>query len=138
MLKYDMYVIIPDKHIDCICKSFETKQADLFCPYCFGTGYKVKIRKIKGVRQPTSMSASGMQFNVETGVYFFETDYDLKEGDLIVWDDEVDEITRTDRFCSDAQKPVYFRCDTKPKKTNVNIFLKNLYAILNKKLQRRK
>ncbi len=133
-----MYVIIPDKHIDCICKSFETKQADLFCPYCFGTGYKVKIRKIKGVRQPTSMSASGMQFNVETGVYFFETDYDLKEGDLIVWDDEVDEITRTDRFCSDAQKPVYFRCDTKPKKTNVNIFLKNLYAILNKKLQRRK
>lgn len=133
-----MYLIVPDKHIDCICKSFETKQASQFCPYCFGTGYKVKIRKVQGVRQPTAMSASGMQFNVETGVYFFETDYDLKEGDLIVWDNEVDEITRTDRFCSDAQKPVYFRCDTKPKKTNVDRFLNNLYTILGKKLQRRR
>ena len=138
MLKYDMWVIIPDKHIDCVCKSFETKQANPFCPYCFGTGYKIKIRKIKGVRQPTTMSASGMQFTVETGVYFFNTDYDIKEGDIIVWDEDVDEVLRVDRFCSDAQKPVYLRCDTKPKKTNINRFLDNLYSAIGKKRQRRR
>lgn len=84
------------------------------------------------------MSASGMQFTVETGVYFFETDYDLKEGDIIVWDEDIDEILRVDRFCSDAQKAVYFRCDTKPKKTNANRFLDNLYAVIGKKRQRRR
>lgn len=138
MLKYDMWVVIPDKHIDCPCKNFETKQANAFCPNCLGTGYKIKIRKIKGVRQPTTMSAQGMQFNVETGVYFFRTDYDLKEGDIIIWDDEVDEVTRTDRFCSDAQKPVYFRCDTKPKKTNIDRFLDIFYRVILKKPRQRR
>ena len=62
----------------------------------------------------------------------------LKEGDIIVWDEDVDEVLRVDGFCSDAQKPVYLRCDTKPKKTNINRFLDNLYSVIGKKRQRRR
>ena len=46
MLEYDMWAVIKDKHIDCVCKNFETDQGKAGCPYCFGTGRKVKIKKI--------------------------------------------------------------------------------------------
>jgi len=132
MLEYDIWIISPDKHVDCVCKNFDTNQADMMCPRCFGTGFKVKLKKIKGVRQPMAMSASNMQMSVEAGVYFFRSEYKIQEDDLIVWHDEIEHITRTDRFCSDAQKPVYFRCETKPKKTNTELFLKNFYRAIKK------
>lgn len=137
LIEYDMYVITPDKHIDCICKKFETQQGHKMCPYCFGIGYKIKIRKIKGVRQPDKMSTKGMQLNTEIGIYFFKSKYEIREGDILVWDNEIEEVTRTDRFCSDAQKPVYYRCETRPKKTNTELFLNRLYAVLGKRRQRR-
>lgn len=137
MLEYDMWLIAPDKHIDCVCKSFETKQADKHCQKCFGIGYKIKIRKIKGVRQPTQISTSELKVTTETGVYFFKKDYGIKEDDIIVWGNEIEQVTRTDRFCSDSRTPVYFRCDTKPKKSNYNIFLKNLSKVINRTIRRR-
>ena len=48
MLEYDMWAVIKDEHIDCVCRNFETDQGKAGCPYCFGTGRKVKIKKIKG------------------------------------------------------------------------------------------
>lgn len=132
MLEYDMWLISPDKHVDCVCKNFDTDQATKFCPYCFGLGYKIKVKKIKGVRQPMQMTGSGMQLTTEVGVYFFKEDYKLKDDDVIVWNDEIEQVTKTDRFCSDSQKPVYFRCETKPKKTNNIIFLKHLYRAIGK------
>ena len=132
-----MYIISPDKHINCICKKFETEQGNKLCPYCFGLGYKIKIKRIKGVRQPTMISVGSSQVFTEIGIYFFKTDYGIKEDDIIVWDNEIEIVTRTDRFCSDAQKPVYFRCETRPKKTNTELFLNRLYSVLGKKRQRR-
>ena len=72
MLEYDIWVIIRDPHIDCICKNFNTKQGDPKCRYCLGTGQKIKIKKIKGVRQPTSGSARDMTIYYEKGIYFLK------------------------------------------------------------------
>ena len=79
MLQYDMWLVSPDKHIDCVCKNYDTRQGNRLCPRCLGTGYKIKIKKIKGVRQPGTVSSSGMGVTTETGIYFFKEDYHLKE-----------------------------------------------------------
>lgn len=137
LLEYDMWLITPDKHIDCVCKSFETKQADKACRKCLGTGYKIKMKKIKGVRQPKNIGIADMKVSAEIGEYFFKNDYHIKEDDILVWRNEVEIVTRVDRFCSDAEKPVYYRCNTRPKKNDVEIFLRNLYKIIGKTYYRR-
>lgn len=137
MLEYDMWLISIDEHINCVCKNFDTKQAYKFCPRCLGTGHKITIKKIKGVRQPGSQSSFAIGTSTETGIYFFKHDYKIKDNDLIVWHDEIEQVMKTERFCSDAQKPVYFRCETILKKTNREAFLKNLYRALGKRWKRR-
>ena len=132
MLEYDIWVIIRDPHIDCICKNFNTKQGDPRCKYCLGTGQKIKIKKIKGVRQPTSGSARDMTIYYEKGIFFLKNIYDLKARDLIIWDQRIEEVDIVENFCSDAQKPVYYRIETIPKKTDTEIILKNFCSIIGK------
>ena len=62
----------------------------------------------------------------------------FKDDDLIIWHDEIEQVTKTERFCSDAQKPVYYRCETKPRKSDTEIFLKNFYKAIGKKWKGRR
>ena len=132
-LEYDIWMIVSDKHISCPCKNYDTDQGDKYCPYCFGLGYKIKIKKIKGVRQPMSIQADKMKIDTEVGVYFFKQDYKIKDDDILIWNDEVEQVTRTDRFCSDSQTPVYYRCETTPKKTNIKFLLESFKRVIKKK-----
>lgn len=133
MLEYDIWLITSDKHINCPCKNYDTDQGERFCPYCFGLGYKIKIKKIRGVRQPMSIEASKMQLETEVGVYFFKQDYKIKDDDILIWRDEIEQVTKTDRFCSDNQKPVYYRCETTPKKTNTKFILDSFKKAISRK-----
>ena len=137
MLEYDMWIVTQDSHIDCPCKNFDTKQGKRHCPYCFGTGHKVKIKKIKGVRQPLTDSVRDVRVDYEHGVFFLKNIYDLKEKDFIVWHDEIEEVTFVERHCSDAQKPVYYRIETTKKKSDTEFFLKNFCRLIGKQYQRR-
>ena len=132
LFAYKMYLIQPDEHIDCVCKDYNTKQGNPACQRCLGIGQKIKIRTIKGVRQPEGMGVGDMSVNSERGVYFVENNYKLREGDFIIWRGEIEQITKTERYCSDAEKPVYYYCETIRKKTNKEIFLKNFHRILNR------
>lgn len=137
LLEYEMFVITADNHINCPCQSYETKQGDPKCPHCFGTGKKCKIKRIKGVRQPGQQGSGEVSVNVENGIYFFKQDYHLKENDLLIWHNEIEQITKVERHCSDAQKPVYFRCESKKKKADTEVLLKNLYKVIGRKYERR-
>lgn len=132
MLEYKMYLIKLDKHIDCVCKNFDTKQGNKFCPRCLGTGYKIKIKEIKAVRQPLDISTANMGVRSEVGVYFMKYDYKIAEDDLLIWGNEIEKVVKTDRFCSDSEKPVYFRCETTPKKYNNKLFLKMFFYVFDK------
>lgn len=129
LLEYDMWIVIPDFHIKCVCQNFETKQSNV-CPYCLGCGYKIKIKRIKGVRQPKKFEKELSGFRNETGAYFFKPEYPIKQKAYLVWHDEVEEITHVERHCSDAQKPVYYRVETVPKKTGVELFLKYFHKLI--------
>ena len=138
MLEYDMWAVIKDEHIDCVCRNFETDQGKAGCPYCFGTGRKIKIKKIKGVRQPTSGSARDMTISYNYGVYFFKNIYELKEGDFIIWDNRIEEVSHIKEYCSDAQKPVYYRVEAIPKKADNEIFLRLFSKMIGRKYSRRR
>ena len=138
MLEYDIWAIIRDPHIDCVCKNFNTKQGEPSCIYCLGTGNKIKIKKIKGVRQPTSGSARDMTINYERGIYFVKNIYELKPKDILIWGDFIEEIDMVQSYCSDAQKPVYYKIETIPKKTDTEILLKNFCKLTNTTYRRRR
>lgn len=130
MLEYDMYVVQPDPSIDCVCKNYDTKQGDPRCPRCLGTGQKIKIRKIKGVRQPDNIAYESMGITTEKGWYFFKNDYKVHRGDLLIWNNEVEEIVKVDRYCSDSNMPVYYYCEVVRKKADVRPFLLNFYRAI--------
>lgn len=138
MLQYEMYIVSQDPHYDCICRNFNTSQGDPACEHCLGTGHKVTIRKVKGVRQPETQDAFKINVDVEVGVYFFKNDVVPKEFDLIIWHNEIERITKVERFCSDAEKPVYYRCETRRVKTDTEIFLKNFCKAVGRTYKRRR
>ena len=130
MLEYDMYIVQLNPRVDCTCKNYDTKQGHPFCPRCLGTGQKIKIRKIKGVRQPDNLSYESMGITSEKGWYFFKNDYKVHRGDLLIWNNEVEEIVKVDRYCSDSNTPVYYYCEVVPKKSDTRVFLRNFYRAI--------
>ena len=114
MLEYDMYIVQPNEKIDCVCKNYDTKQGN----------------KIKGVRQPDNISYESMGVTTEKGWYFFKNDYKVHRGDLIIWNNEVEEIVKVDRYCSDSNMPVYYYCEVVRKKADVRPFLINFYRAI--------
>lgn len=125
LLEYDMYWVSVDKHIDCVCKNFNTQQGNPTCEHCLGTGHKVKIYKVKGVRQPDTVEIFNVRVDVEVGVYFFENKFRIKEDDYLIWRGEIEQVTKVERFCSDSEKAVYYRVETARKKSDTEAFMKN-------------
>ena len=130
LLEYDMYIVQPDPKIDCVCRNYETKQGDPMCPRCLGTGHKIKIRKIKGVRQPDDNTNKGNKVTTEECWYFFRNQYQVHAGDLIVWNNRIEKIVKVERYCSDSNMPVYYHCDAVRKKTDTRPFLVNFYRAI--------
>ena len=134
LLEYDMYIVQPDFKINCVCKDYDTKQGNPLCPRCLGTGQKIKIRKIRGVRQPDDGLYSGARATVEKSWYYFKNDYKIRPGDYLIWNNRIEKVVEVDPYCSDSNMPVYYFCEAERKKTDVRPFLVNFYrAIRGKK-----
>ena len=134
LLEYDMYIVEPNPKIDCVCKDYDTKQGNPLCPRCLGTGQKIKIRKIKGVRQPDETPNENTRVTTEKGWYFFKDQYKVHCGELLVWNNTVEKITEVNQYCSDSNMPVYYNCAVSRKKSDIRPFLVNFYrAIRGKK-----
>lgn len=82
---YDFYVVIRNLDIQCTCVTHATKQPDVKCHKCLGTGYKITIKKVRGAAQDTQLPSTfrGDKFLVARNYYLPNVE-DLKEDDLIV------------------------------------------------------
>lgn len=127
LLEYDIYIVQPDPKINCVCKNYDTKQGDPLCPRCLGTGQKIKIKKIKGVRQPDGIPYQDAQVTAEKSVYFFKSQYRVHAGDYLIWNNRIEKIMKVEQYCSDSNIPVYYYCEVARKKTDVRPFLVNFY-----------
>jgi len=129
---YGMFIVQQDFGVNCTCVSFTTKQPKDSCEKCLGTGKKIRIKKIEAAPQNNKLIFR-QDFTNETatvGKYYMKSDYDIKQDNIIVDIDDVDIVQRIGPMNSDQHQSVYFMCETNPKKTNVQLFLKNFNKIV--------
>lgn len=115
-IEYPMYIVQQDYRYTCTCNDIASKQGNADCPKCLGTGYKIKIRKIKGVWQPEEITIrlDSMPNNVLSGVFYFreQGNLNVEEGNVVIRDaDNIEIIQKPKRWYTDSNdEVVYYQC----------------------------
>lgn len=133
---YYVWFILRDENVICPCVDFTSKQAQPSCKKCFGTGRKVRLRRVKAAHQNNDISARGEgmgtgEKNV-VGVYYTNYNYAAHEEDLILDGDTLDKIHHIYPMRSNHSEPVYYQYETAPKKNNAEVIKKNLKEFIRK------
>lgn len=137
-VEYPMYIVQQDYKYRCTCNDIASKQGNLNCPKCLGTGYKIKIRKIKGVWQPEEITIriDSMPNNVLSGVFYFreQGNLNVEEGNVVIRDqDNIEIIQKAKRFYSNSNKEViYYQCTSVKKRNYRNEFWKMFCDLVGK------
>lgn len=128
---YDFYVINLDKSIVCTCISPSSSRADVSCPKCIGTGYKIRIKKVRGASQDSNIPSTirSTDFIVSKN-YYIPYKYKLSDDDIIVDGDQVFNIFRRQLNRTFNGKIVYTKCLCVDKKFDQKIFLENFKKAL--------
>lgn len=131
-VEWPMYVINVDQSHKCKCLNHQANTGNVNCPYCLGSGYKIKIRKIMGVKQPyeSKFKMSTELDNLVTTYYFDQKYAPIKKGDYIVMNDEIDVIRLTRNFRSDSGDTQFIEAPAVLKKYDNQIFLENFHRIV--------
>lgn len=131
---YPIWFVIKDNTIDCPCKDPTTHQPDPNCRKCFGTGKKVKIRRMNAAHQNNRVSVRGDSMAMGEidviSVYYTLKDVEATEEDLVLDGDTLDSIQHYYPMRSDHSDPIYYKYETAPLKTNRALILKNLKSVL--------
>lgn len=133
---YEFYVIHPIEEVSCPCTNHTTKQPDPKCSKCLGTGYKIKIRKIKGASNeiPTNIGASrnmrGAAVEAEGRTYFVDEKYTIDRSDLIIDGEDILHVYRKFRMKAFKGTSTHFQIETLPKRNETSAMLKNFKAIM--------
>lgn len=129
MFEYPVYLIHPDKKINCTCQNFDTKQGNPKCKTCLGTGKKITIQIIQAAVQPCIVSDS--EYHKEAGrIYYTRTEYPVKKYDIIVDHMHVDVVQTAKRFQTDDKGVIYYQIYTAPKEFNRELFRNHFYEII--------
>lgn len=91
---YPIYIVHPIEEVQCTCVKHSTKQADPYCNMCLGTGYKIKIRKIKAAANDIESNTAGKGIRGSSAIavgktYFIDSKYPIGDSDMIIDYDEV-------------------------------------------------
>lgn len=131
---YPIWFILKDDSVNCPCVNFTTKQADVNCKKCFGTGKKVRLRRIEAAHQNNRISIRGDGIGAGEidviGVYYSKHNAMAREEDLILDGDTLDVVQHAYPMRTDHSEPVYYKYETAPKKTNVALTIKNIKEVL--------
>ena len=133
MHSYYCYLINRVRSIICPCVVHETKQADVNCPLCLGTGNKIKIYKIFCAAQDTKLPTTFRSDNfIVARDYYMPSKYRVNDDDLIIDNNEVYIIYEVQEKISLEGTIPYNKISAGEKKFDSKIFLKNFYNIINK------
>lgn len=133
-----MWFIKLNKGVTCPCVDHNTKQPVHHCPLCLGTGYKIKLVRAKAARQTTENIAfrgDGIGFSEKNAAdrFFTLDNLELKEGDIIVDNGNVNIVQYYMPGRTDANHPVYYRTIASRKKVDVDVFLRTFHKLLAEK-----
>ena len=133
--EYEFYTINPINSITCTCVNHATKQADPRCMYCLGTGYKIKIRKIKGASNEieSNIAGKGVKGSAAESVgrtYFIDSKYPIGEHDLIVDNDEILYVYRIYKMKGLKGEHTHNEIKVIPKRNDSSAILANFKRIM--------
>ena len=97
---YPIYAVLQYPHINCTCFVHATKQPDVTCKKCLGTGHKIRIKKIEAAVNESVKggTALGVQSSYTVKRYFINSAYKVSENDLLIEEDTVYYVHRTERM----------------------------------------
>lgn len=129
MFEYPVYLIHPDKKINCICQDFSSKQGDPQCMTCLGFGKKISIRVIRAAVQPTIVADS--EYHKSAGrIYYTRTEYPVEKYDIIVDHYNIDVVQTAKRYQTNAKGVIYYQIYTVQKGLNREIFRNHFYELI--------
>lgn len=128
LFHYPMWFIKIVRNISCPCVNHTTKQPKPGCSICLGTGHKIHLVRAKAARQTTesaSMRGEGLGYSEKNAAdrFFTLDNLELKEGDIIVDNGNVNIVQHYMPGRTDASAPVYYRAVATRMKTNLQVFL---------------
>lgn len=128
--EYDFFLIQQDFEVKCSCHDFSTKQGVPSCEKCLGTGYKIKIRKIRGASEDRKITYRnlGLEERSVGYTYFIDEKYPIYEDNIIVDKDLVLVAYRVER--SKTNEPVYSKCLAVQKKSDSKMLLRMFKKIV--------
>lgn len=131
-LSHEVYLVKQDFSVKCTCVDFTTKQPDQFHDKCLGTGYQIKIMKIKtaGQTSSSSFSVSGSAESAAINTFYIKEMYPVHSENIIIDGDSIDVIQSVSKLKTDSNVPVYFKCTTVPKKSNVFNFFSDFNKLI--------
>lgn len=133
MHSYYCYIINRVRSIRCTCVAHETKQADVNCPLCLGTGNKIKIYKIFCAAQDTKLPTTFRSDDfIVARDYYVPKKYRVNDEDIIIDNDKVYIVYEIQQKISLEGTIPYNKVSAGKKKFDSKIFLKNFYNIINK------
>lgn len=132
LLDHEFYVVYLNKAVRCTCIHQGTSQAEPTCKKCLGTGFKIKIRKVRGVCQDSSIPSTIRNTTgfVISRNYYVKTKDRLNNDDIIVDDNSVWFIFQGPDYASFGGKQVFQKCSVMPKKLDPDMFFKNFNQIV--------
>lgn len=141
-VEWPMYIVNVDRNFRCSCLDKRSNQGKPECPLCLGTGYRIKVREVKAVKQPYTSSNRGGGTTVSlqgvANVYYMSAkEGEAKLGDFMVHGNEIDVIKYVRKFRTDSPDLQFYEMPAVLKKYENERFLDGLKKIL-KKSQKKK
>lgn len=132
LLDYEFFIVLANKNIKCTCLEAGTGQANPACPKCLGTGKKIKIRKVKGAAQDSSVPSTTRATTdfIVSRNYYILTTFELNPDDIIVDKDGPWNIFQCVENRSFDGEEQYKKCSCIPKKMDAALFMKNFNKIV--------
>jgi len=133
LFNHSFFIVQQDFNIACDCVDFNTKDPDPNCKKCLGTGNKIKIKKIFGVRQDTTVPSTlrpSNSFFVAKNYYTNEQQIKIKKDNIIVDGDEILYVYQIQNHNSYKGKRVFQKSLAVTKKINSDVFLENFNSII--------
>lgn len=133
-LAFPMYVISIGSDV-CTCVNAE-HSPDINCPKCLGTGHRIRIRRIAGAMEPDDVSIRlNTSPNSSTCNYYYfnarkVSGNFIKQGNIIVRDNEADILQTPKMYRSDSNKVIYYYCQAIPMKNNLRQFMASFRKVV--------
>lgn len=134
---YEFYIVQPDLNVKCTCVDITTKEPTPTCKKCLSTGYKIKIRKIKGAADDKEDNVSGRGVKGSAAqtirrTYFVDSKYPIKDYDLIVDGREIFYIFRIFHLRAIDGEETHKQIFAIPKRNDHTAILNNFNEIMDR------